>query len=82
VRSGRRFPRPQIATADCLRITQIHANKEITYTNESYAIIGAGFEVYNDKGLWLSGAGFSDVPTDRFASIRVIRGLTPAVSGK
>ena len=73
----RRLPGTKIATADCPRITQIHANKEITYTNESYAIMGAGFEVYNDKGCGFLG-GFSDVPTDRFASIRVIRGLTSA----
>jgi len=43
--------------------------------------MGAGFEVYNDKGCGFLG-GFSDVPTDRFASIRVIRGLTSVVSAK
>ena len=34
------------------RITRINANKmpDIVYQKESYAIIGACFEVYNDKG--------------------------------
>src|SRR3954468_24702134 len=36
----------------CPRITLINANKmtEIIYKKESYAIIGACFEVYKDKG--------------------------------
>jgi hypothetical protein len=30
----------------------------MTYTNESYTIMGAGFEVYNDKGCGFLGPVF------------------------
>jgi len=56
---NRRLPSTKIATADCPRITQIHANKEITYTNESYVIMWRWLRGALRQRLWLSGAGFS-----------------------
>jgi GxxExxY protein len=70
-------PRKQIKqketkiTKDCLPAN--HANKmtELIYKRESYAIIGACFEVYNDKGCGFLEPVYQDCPGIEFEYQRI-----------